>query len=76
LTGGRSCDVREVRMKHHYFEFGEKDIGFEDVIVVSEEMPPPHIEEFDGDSYTVWTAAHEENQLFVEGKRSMYRSSL
>ncbi len=71
MTGGWSCDVRKVKMKHHYFELGEKGVGFEDVIVVSEEIQPPAIE-IDGNSYTVWTAAHEENQLFVDGKRSTY----
>lgn len=55
--------------KHHTWPFSERDLGFEDIIIVSDEVPPPPQQE--GRSYTLWTEAHERNQLFDNGKRCL-----
>lgn len=54
--------------KCHTWKFGEKEVDFEDIIVVSDEVP--RVLE-DGKSFTLWTKAHEENQLFIEDEKSM-----
>ena len=54
--------------KCHIWKFGEKEVDFEDIIVVSDEVP--RVLE-DGKSFTLWTKAHEENQLFIEDEKSM-----
>ncbi|KAF4624696.1 hypothetical protein G7Y89_g13472 [Cudoniella acicularis] len=53
--------------RHHTWKYREQDISFEDIIIVSEEVPP--VPQYDGKSYTLWTEAHEQNQLVVDGQR-------
>jgi hypothetical protein len=43
-------------------------IGFEDIIIISDEMPPDP--QYEGKSYTLWTEAHEQNELFINNQRS------
>ena len=62
-------DIGKDGRRHHTWPFNERDLGFEDIIVVSDEYPPPPSE--DGKSYTLWTTAHEENNLVIDGKRRM-----
>jgi len=57
----------------HRWPFDEQDIGFEDIIIISDEVPPPPGE--DGKSYTLWTVAHEKNQLFVNNEQRTSISS-
>jgi hypothetical protein len=60
-------DIGQDGRRFHTWPFNEDDLGFEDIIVVSDEIPPPPRE--DGRSYTLWTKAHEGNKLVVNGRR-------
>ncbi|KAF8851408.1 hypothetical protein BDZ45DRAFT_150850 [Acephala macrosclerotiorum] len=53
--------------RYHTWPFNETDLEIADIIVVSDEVPPPPWE--DGKSYTLWTTAHQENNLVVNGRR-------
>lgn len=63
------CDIGVDGRRNHTWESREREIGFEDIIIVSDEVPPPKV---NGKSHTLWTQAHEENALFIDGERSMF----
>lgn len=68
IEDGRSHDIGIDGRRYHTWPASERDIGFEDIIVVSDEnIPDPQL---DGMSYTLWTEAHEKNELYIEGQRS------
>lgn len=48
------------------------DISFEDLIIVSDEEVPP--QNAQGLAYTLWTKDHEQNRLFVDGRRRKHPS--
>lgn len=62
-------DIGKDGQRYHTWPFNETDLEFEDIIVVSDEVPPPPWE--DGKSYTLWTTAHQENNLVINGRRCM-----
>jgi hypothetical protein len=67
---GNLMEIERNAPRFHVWPFKDRDLEFEDIIVVSDEVPPPPWE--DGKSYTLWTSAHQENNLVVNGKRRMY----
>lgn len=68
VQDGRTRDIGKDGRRHHTWPFRENELGFEDTIIVSEEdVPAPQL---DGKSYTLWTEAHENNLLYVNGHRS------
>lgn len=72
LEDGQLCDIGKDGRRHHHtlhhtWPHSHEDIKFEDMIVVSDEVPPPP--QLDGKSYTLWTAAHEHNQLVHNGRK-------
>ncbi|KAL2060581.1 hypothetical protein VTL71DRAFT_9222 [Oculimacula yallundae] len=68
LENGQTCDLGKEGHLYHTWPYSEKgDIDFQDIIVVSDEVPPaPHS---DGKSYTLWTEAHEKDELYLDGKK-------
>lgn len=64
------CDIGIDENRNHTWLPNEKEIGFEDIIVVSDETPPVGQ---DGMSHTLWTQAHEDNELFINGERRMFQ---
>ncbi|TVY50003.1 hypothetical protein LOCC1_G000105 [Lachnellula occidentalis] len=60
-------DIGRDGRRHHTWPFSEDHIGFDNIIIISDELPPPP--HTDGKSYTVWTTAHEQNQLIVGNER-------
>lgn len=68
MENGQTSDVGQDGRRHHTWPYVEKDIEFEDIIVVSDEVPPAS--SLDGKSYTLWTEAHEQNQLVINGRKS------
>jgi hypothetical protein len=62
-------DIGKDGRRYHTWPFNEKELGFENLIIVSDEIPPPPRD--DGRSYTLWTKAHEDNNLALNGKRCM-----
>jgi hypothetical protein len=68
IQNSRSHNVGKDGRKYHTWPFSERDIGFEDIIVVSDECnPDPQLE---GISYTLWTTDHEKDDLHIDGERS------
>ena len=68
VQDGRARDIGKDGRRHHTWPFREDDLGFEDIIIVSDEdVPTPQV---DGRSYTLWTEAHQNNQLYIAGQRS------
>jgi hypothetical protein len=68
IQNGKSHNVGEDGPRYHTWPFNEKDIGFEDTIVISDECTPAP--QLDGTSYTLWTTAHEKDDLYIDGERS------
>ncbi|PMD33385.1 hypothetical protein L207DRAFT_535414 [Hyaloscypha variabilis F] len=67
VQDGRARDIGKDGPRHHTWPFREDELGFEDTIVVSEEdIPAPQHE---GRSYTLWTEAHQNDQLYIAGER-------
>ncbi|KAL5320456.1 hypothetical protein ACEPPN_011261 [Leptodophora sp. 'Broadleaf-Isolate-01'] len=64
LEDGQTCGLGKDGQRHHTWPYSEKNIDFEDIIVVSDEVPPAP--QPDGKSYTLWTEAHENNKLIVD----------
>lgn len=62
-------DIGRNARRRHVWPFSDNDLEFKDIIVVSDEVPPPAWE--DGKSYTLWTLAHQQNSLAVDGNRCM-----
>lgn len=69
LENGIAREVGRDKDRHHSWPLNEKKIRFEDVIIVSDETPPPP--QLNGKSFTLWTKAHEENRLTANNQRSM-----
>lgn len=68
MRNGRTRDIGKDGRRHHTWPFREVDLGFEDTIIISDEdVPPPQL---NGKSYTLWTDAHKNNQLYIYGQRS------
>ena len=67
MEDGQTCDIGKDGRRHHTWPHSDKDIEFEDIIVVSDEVPPTP--QLDGKSYTLWTEAHEQNQLVLNGRK-------
>ena len=67
MEDGQTCDIGKDGRRHHTWPHSDKDIEFEDIIVVSDEVPPTP--QLDGKSYTLWTEAHEQNQLVLYGRK-------
>jgi len=68
VQDGRARDIGKDGLRHHTWPFREDALGFEDVIIVSDEdVPAPQLE---GRSYTLWTEAHQDDQLYIAGQRS------
>jgi hypothetical protein len=65
------CGIGKDGRRHHTWPHSAEDIEFEDIIVVSDEVPPaPQLEgQLEGKSYTLWTEAHEQNQLVLNGRK-------
>lgn len=59
--------------RHHTWKFSEEDIEFEDLVIESDEIPPTRGE---GKSHTLWTHAHEENQLFIDGVKGTFNQPI
>lgn len=74
MENGQTCDIGIDGRRHHTWPYSEQDIRFEDIIIVSDEVPPAP--ELDGKSYTLWTEAHEQNQLISNGQKSKISSIL
>ena len=64
-----SYDIGLDGRKWHDFTIQDTGLLFEDTIIVSDEVVPPS--EKDGKSYTLWTEAHEQNQLSINGQKGM-----
>ncbi|KAH7410655.1 hypothetical protein BKA64DRAFT_359215 [Cadophora sp. MPI-SDFR-AT-0126] len=62
----QSYDIGKDEEKNHTWASNDKEIRFEDIIIISDEIPP--IRE-NGRSHTLWTKAHEKNELFINGER-------
>jgi len=55
----------------HTWPLSEDNVGFEDLIIISEEdvpLPRPNVK-----SRTLWTLDHQDNNLYVDGQRSKRR---
>jgi hypothetical protein len=65
---GHTCDIGKDGPRHHTWLNSEVLIGFEDIIVISDEVPPAP--QYKGKSYTLWTQAHKQNELIVNNQRS------
>ncbi|TVY83310.1 hypothetical protein LSUE1_G001552 [Lachnellula suecica] len=61
------ANVGKNNLRKHEYPEKERNLGFEDILIRSNEPILPC--SFDGLSYTSWTVAHEQNQLFVDNKR-------
>lgn len=60
-------DVGSDGRRFHTWPLKEKDISFNDTIVISDESPPSP--QSDGTSLTLWTKSHENNQLYHNNQR-------
>lgn len=67
MEKGHTCDIGKDGPSLHTWPYREEVIAFEDTIIVSDEVPPAP--QCDGKSFTLWTEAHEQNQLIVNNKR-------
>lgn len=70
MEDGKILDEDKDGPKDHTWRRSKKCtdlIEFEDIIVVSDEMPPPL--SGNGKSYTLWTVCHEQNRLFINNRR-------
>ncbi|KAK0120220.1 hypothetical protein ONS95_011626 [Cadophora gregata] len=65
ILENQSYDIATDEKKNHTWLSNDREIRFEDIIIVSDECPPA---EENGRSYTLWTKAHEQNELFINGK--------
>ncbi|KAF4631492.1 hypothetical protein G7Y89_g6638 [Cudoniella acicularis] len=66
LENTRSYNVDQNGERNHIWKANEK-IEFKDIIIVSDEIPPPV--QFEGKSHTLWTHAHERNELTIAGQK-------
>lgn len=67
IQNSRSGSIGKDGCRYHTWPVSEKDIGFEDIIVVSDECTPKP--QLDKTSYTLWTTAHERDNLHINGER-------
>ena len=52
MEDGQTSGIGRDGQRHHTWPYGEEVIDFEDIIVVSDELPPAP--QLDGKSYTLW----------------------
>ncbi len=68
MKDGQNCSKGKDGLRHHTWARSEEKIEFEDIIIVSDEVPPAS--QPGGKQYTLWTGAHERNELVLNGKKS------
>lgn len=64
----QSNNVGKDGLRHHTWPLYEKEIGFEDTIIISDESISD--EQLRKRPYSLWTTAHEQDKLYIAGKRS------
>lgn len=67
IHNGQSHNIGKDGTRHHTWPFNERDIGFEDTIIISDESISAA--QLFQTPYSLWTTDHEQDKLFIDGRR-------